>query len=169
MAFCIIDDVYLVGVHAGTTYTANTTPNISQVNSWIDKIALDIESRLSAAGVIFPIDSVASPKAYALLKDLNAIGAAAEAEALIFNEQGRGLASSYTPESFRVRYENTLKIYEKFPIKLIDATLSSKHPLLYTAEQMVMFSGTARTYDYTTGDEKEEGSLEPLFRMDDEF
>jgi len=168
MAYCIIGDVYDIGVHGATTFTASSTPTITQVNSAIDRVALRIDSELFVIGVSVPVVEATSPDAYKRLKDLNAIGAAAEAEAVAWNEQEDDSPDdSFTPGYFRKLFNETLKQYCEYPKKLIDAVLSATHPNAQYKEGEFGWSGIYGHYDYSYMDDKGDDYVKPLFRLDD--
>lgn len=170
MSYCDIDDVYMVGVHGSTEYNDNSTPTEDQVNYMIAKIAREIDSTLFSAGVTVPVDETTSPQAYALLTDLNAMGAAAEAEKVTWNQiNAIDPSDGYTPGVIASDYTKKLKMYAQYPIKLIDAVLSSKHQNLYTAEDDFMYSPLQNIYEYSHNEDKAEESLKPFFRSDDEW
>jgi len=170
MAYCTTADVILSGVHGNTTFTTATVPTSNQVTEAINKIAREIDSKLYSSDVTVPVDSTTSPNAYALLKDLNVIGAAAEVERIAFNEYDQK-----TPEdmkaigSYRNQFESILREYCEYPVKLRDAVLGSSHKLLWTKEKSTPWSGTMDRYDYDRTDEEEENSLEPEFKSEDKW
>jgi len=168
MAYCTVDDVYSVGLHGGDSFTDTTNPTIAQVNEWISKIARKIDARLSASGVTTPVSQVDSPKAFNLLKDLNAFGTAVYVEMMNANRWGSD-DERKTLKILLNEYEEWLKEYEEFPVRLEDAVLSNKHHLLETAEENIIWSGTSEIYDYSHVNEMSEGDLKPFFRHDTEY
>jgi hypothetical protein len=105
MAYCTITDVQTV--NAKRTYSATTTPTTTQVNSLIDFIAADIDGILAAKRYTTP---VTEPTAFVnWLKWLNALGAAAEAEAAMYPE---AVEKGSTPHeaNLRQKYEDRLEM-----------------------------------------------------------
>lgn len=173
MAYCTVSDLYTLGVHGGTTYldgTTPTTPSLTQVNNWITYIYNDINSKLYANGVTIPIDSSTSPSAYALVKLLNAYGAAGMAEAIAYNENSgyqNDIDNNYTPSFFNRMYINKLKEYCEFPIYLIDAVLTSGAKNKMGPQETLMSNTIQDKYDFDYVDDLDE--IKPNFRMDDEW
>lgn len=82
MAYCTITDVR--ALNPKRTYDADSKPTETQVESFIDRIADEIDVVISGHGLSTP---VASPQAFVdHLKQVNAYGAAALAEMAMFPE-----------------------------------------------------------------------------------
>lgn len=82
MGYCLLSDVQTLNTKR--TYSASTTPTLTQVQTYIDLIASEIDIALTGRGYGVP---VASPAALvAALKFVNALGAAAMAEQAMFPE-----------------------------------------------------------------------------------
>lgn len=145
--YCDITDVEAKGVAHGTSVTTavfGTTqvPTIDQVNARIAFRSTEIDGRLSLVGVSVPVDQAISPRAYALLADLTALGAAADAMQIAYF---RGAPNkSEAPKILLEQYERTLRRYAGDgsielnkeagarypgnPYLLIDAVLSNEAP-----------------------------------------
>lgn len=92
MAYCTITEVE--ALNAKRTYSASTTPTSTQVETYIDLIAAEIDIVLSRKGYSVP---VTTPDAFVnALKLVNAVGAAAMAEQAMFPE---AVEKGMTPHS----------------------------------------------------------------------
>jgi hypothetical protein len=171
MAYCDIDDVYAVGVHGSQTYDENTTPTEDQVEFAIDDIAEEIDGKLYSAGVSVPIILATSPKAYAKLTRLNAIGAAAYAESITWREINTRSPESdkNTPSYYQKRFEERLKWYCEAPDRLEDAIPSANALNSDTITGSVTYSGVVEKYDFDYVDALAESDVKPYFRHDDEW
>jgi hypothetical protein len=86
MAYCTITDVR--GLNPKRTYSTTTTPTQAQVEQYITDIAAEIDNAIQSQGYTVPVTSPAN--FVAVLKMLNARGAAAQAEIAMFPESGPG-------------------------------------------------------------------------------
>jgi len=78
MSYCELADVQRLNLNR--TYNDNSKPTSTQVESMITDAATVIDALLSVWLVTTPVDSTNSPYSYAILKVVNALGAAADAE-----------------------------------------------------------------------------------------
>ena len=144
--YCTIQDVEAKGTVHGTganaVYSATTTPTADQVRARIAFRATEIDGRLSLVGVSVPVDPTVSPRAFTLLGDLNAIGAAADAMQIAYFRSNPN--KSEAPKLLIEQYENVLRRYAGDgsieankdagarypgnPYLLIDAVLSGNAP-----------------------------------------
>ena len=89
MAYCDIDDVK--ALNPKRTYSATTTPTETQVEGYIDDIAVEIDNILQAQGYTVPVTTPTNFVDY--LKTLNARGAAAQAEMAMFPDTMDGMSA----------------------------------------------------------------------------
>ena len=84
-AYCTVAQVEAEGSPAGKVYTTTGKPTITQVEGFCSQIYREINSRLATVGVSTPVSITTSPISYALMTDLNALGAAAKALRIAFS------------------------------------------------------------------------------------
>ena len=151
MAYCTISDVEAKGTLHGKPYSdsPSSVPTASQVNDRITFRAAEIDARLSIVGVTVPVDPRVSPLAAALLRDLNATGAAGDAQQITYfrsnpskSESAATLLDQYERQLNRIAGDNTRKIPGD-PRLLQDAILSNEAPERMT--QRVPWSTNMRT------------------------
>lgn len=117
MAYCSVPDVNTINVQR--TYSNDSTPTNVQVNTMVGSVASMMDARLEAVGFTVPITS--APKSQALLKIINAVGAAAMAEEAIYEG---AVTTDVRPKYVDLwkRYEAEMKRIEGNPLLLSDAT-----------------------------------------------
>jgi len=130
MSYCVLADVSAHNV-ARTVYSASTKPTDTQVQSFIDQIAGQIDAALAATHILTPCTGPAGFVAF--LKLANSIGAAALAEAAQFPEFNPASPGN-TPQSARY-----WKMFQGFIAGIIDnslvdpgAAVSGNDPLAQT-------------------------------------
>lgn len=104
MAYCDIADVQ--ALNPKRTYDGGSTPTQTQVGEFIDRVTSEIDTVLSGRGLTVP---VTAPAAFVdHLKQVNAYGAAALAEAGMFPES---FGVGYTPHGAWLwsRYRDAIK------------------------------------------------------------
>lgn len=154
MAYADLTSVQGMNAHR-TPYSASTKPTREQVEAFIDEIAGEIDSALSAQGIASP---VASPAAFVLaLRRLNSYGAAALAEMAQFPEADRGQGSSAQGDRYWQMYKDGLKALRDGSGIPADAPTNS--------------SGTLLTRSYGTDNLDEATGLPPasVFTMRKQF
>lgn len=170
MAYCDIYDIYELGVNEGNTYTETTSPTLAQVESAIERISLEIDSFLYANGdVSTPIDRFVSPRAYELVRRLNAYGGAGEAESVAYRENSSRTTADVKKNEmyYKTEYERLLKRYSDDPKFLIDAVLGGRSPKGRTGEGFL--NNTIRNnFDFSVMDNKGK-YVKPFFTTDEEF
>ena len=82
--YCSISDVQSYGTNAGKPFDAVKPPTITQVQGFIDQTARYMDSRLRKVGVTCPVVLATSPIAYALMQDINILGAAGRTQQVSF-------------------------------------------------------------------------------------
>ena len=105
MAYAALADVQ--AVNPKRTYGASTTPTTTQVTAFIDDIAAEIDSVLSARGLATPVTEPASFLAH--LTHVNAVGAAARAEFAMFPEAAESPAGSPQGDRLWGQYQEYLR------------------------------------------------------------
>jgi hypothetical protein len=104
MSYCTITDVR--GLNPTRSYGASTTPTETQVTTYIDNIAGEIDAIINGRGYTVPV--TAPTALVTFLKQTNALGAAALAESAMFPEpQGMG-ASTHGTDLWK-KYQDALK------------------------------------------------------------
>jgi hypothetical protein len=78
-AYCTVAQVEAHGTPHEKAYNTTQKPTITDVENECAKIYRRINAALAKAGITVPVSSVTSPLAYALMTDLNSLGAAAQA------------------------------------------------------------------------------------------
>ena len=148
MAYCDITDVQGKGTMAGRPFSPVSNPTQAEVQARIDYRALEIDSRLSVVGVTVPVDAMTSPLAYQLVSELNALGAAADAQRIVFMRTSPN--ESYSAGVLESTYKELLLMYAGDgkstnpgnPTLLRDAVLSSSVP--ETMTKRLPWSGSMR-------------------------
>ncbi len=166
--YCIVADVEKKGVHGGQSFSSATTPTSTQVTEAIASVTLDVESKFYAAGIQIPITVSQSPEAYARIKDLIALGAAAEVEKISFDEH-LPEPQKGQPSALEKTFNKKLKLYTDYPIYLIDAVLTSGHVLKQEREEDILSSGTMDKFNTDYIDDLADKSIDYKVRLDTEF
>lgn len=113
MAYCTIQDVQDKGtVHdqaVSSAYDDTTVPTADYVQKRIAFRAAEIDSRLASVGVVVPVDPGASPRACALLAELNTLGAAGDALEVTYRRSSPEQSTSAT--HLLDEYKRLLKMY----------------------------------------------------------
>ena len=126
MPYCTIADTYLHGsLPKGTLYSFSTIPTSAQVTSLLSYVCREIDGRLSAVGLATPVVQATSPIAYAILTDLNALGAAAKALRLAYTKTEPN--TSDWVDTLRKEYQTRLDSICASPSILSDASRSSSN------------------------------------------
>jgi hypothetical protein len=117
MSYCFLTDVNTINVQR--TYNGNDKPTGTQVNTMIVDIAALMDARLNAIGFTVPITN--APISLALLKIINALGAAAMAEEAIYEGSATTDVRPKYVDLWK-RYEAEMKRIEVNRLLLSDAT-----------------------------------------------
>ncbi len=125
--YCIDTDVSRFGTYAGRAFSTTTNPTKADVEAMIENVYDEINARLSTVGVTVPVAIGTSPKAYAKLKYLNALGTAGIAQQTTFMRAAPNESAS--ANTFLKMYFERLKFYMQFPSALIDAVLTTDAPV----------------------------------------
>ena len=117
MAYAALADVQ--AINPKRTYGASTTPTTTQVAGFIDDIAAEIDSLLSARGLATPVTEPASFLAH--LTHVNAVGAAARAEFAMFPEAAESPAGSPQGDRLWGQYQEYLRALRKdaLPVTMV--------------------------------------------------
>jgi len=91
-----------------TAYSTSTKPTLVQVTEIIDEISGEIDAVLAQHAVLVPVTAPASFVKW--LKNLNALGAAAQAEMAAFPEFDSGQGSSPQGNRYWRMYQDGLKL-----------------------------------------------------------
>lgn len=105
MSYCTTTDIQ--ALNPTRTYSATSKPTLTQVQTYIDQIAGEIDSILKGRGLATPITIPAEFVTF--LKQLNAVGAAALAERAMFPE-AQGMMGSTSASAMHWRqYQDGIK------------------------------------------------------------
>lgn len=74
-AYCTMQQIEDVGTQMGRPFNATQEPTKSRVERFAYSVYVRINAALSARGISVPVTQAASPNAYDILADLNALGA----------------------------------------------------------------------------------------------
>lgn len=124
--YCAVVDVQAL---TGKTYSVNSKPSSTEVDSFIEKRARIIDGILKARGYIVPVLESAT-QATEIVKDLNALGAAVLAENAMPGVQ----QASPRAAAWREEWRETLRLLERGKLDLIDATTTDQTQLSQCAQ-----------------------------------
>lgn len=109
MAYCTTSDVQALNTKR-PAYSASTTPTSTQVSSFVDQIAAEIDTVLEGRGFTTPVTSATtSEKFVAWLLALNARGAAALAEQAQFPDRASVQGTVGSASVYWAQYREGLK------------------------------------------------------------
>jgi len=156
MAYATVDDVKRLNKYR--EYTATSEVSYSDVESYLDWIAAEIDSKLSRAGYNVPITGTEALK---ILKLVNALGAAAMAEdAQFMGTQDPG--QSRHGEILWQQYHERLNKIVNGEIYLRDASLTNELEKRPAGKALWSFT---EQYDDTP---EPEADLQPVFRWEED-
>lgn len=139
MAYAVTGDLVKY-VGRGDKLLAATSPvSVADLEQIIDDIAYEIDGMLPTIGVTaVPVVSGDSPKAYDLLRRLNAIGAAAFAELRLFGEGAPGARGTSRHEILLAEYHRMFEAIRMGQLSLSDVEGGA------ISEDVLAFSGAYR-------------------------
>lgn len=123
MAYCTISNLKKYGINAGKPFPKSTSGialTQDDVNDLISFVYREINSLLNAAGITVPVVQATYPDAYALLTDINSLGAAAWVQRNGYSVQSEQNASKHST-TLMDEYKERLKSVVKDTKLLIDA------------------------------------------------
>jgi hypothetical protein len=105
MSYCTTADVQ--ALNPKRTYSATSTPTLTQVGEYVTNIAGEIDTVLQGRGLTTPI---ATPAAFvSFLEQLNAVGAAAMSERAMFPEASGMMGGTSAASMHWKQYQDGLK------------------------------------------------------------
>jgi len=123
MSYCTTTDVQ--AINASHVFSASTKPTTTQVNTFIDMVAGELDAILSSRSLSVPVTSPESFVEY--LKLVNAVGAAAMAESAMNPSANKGSSHATRLEA---RYQTMLSILRTEAI----STILTLRPWSYASE-----------------------------------
>ena len=109
MSYCTSADVQ--ALNPKRTYGADTTPTMTQVKSFVDSIAGEIDTVLQGRGLATPI--VTPTEFVTFLTQLNAVGAAAMSERAMFPEASGMMGGTSAASMHWKQYQDGLKFLKE--------------------------------------------------------
>lgn len=116
MAYADLADVQ--GHNQEFTYGVATQPTAAQVTEWLEEYSIEIDAVLTMLGIVNPIDESDSPKAYKIVRRMNALAAAAVAEEAASSANSPN--QSTHAQALRAEYKRLLDSIRKGDLPLPD-------------------------------------------------
>lgn len=178
MSYCVIGDVEALGTHDGKAYSATSHPTIAQVNAFIANIAIDMDSRLSTVGVTTPAVLATSPKAFALLKIINAYGGAYLAQSSTYQRGApdesasaniwKKLYEEYMSTDINAKTGEHEGRYLRNPELLQDAEFTSGRPIKPHGEGLQSRVANLYETDSNLGYDDGNFKVSPMFKVSED-
>lgn len=127
MSYCTTTEV--AGLNPKRTYSATSTPSLTQIQEFIDRIAAEIDTVLRGRGLTPPATAPAELVTY--LKQLNTLGAGAMTEQAMFPE-ATGQMSATSAQVLWRQYRDGLEYLKTGPLA---STEGAALPFSFASDQ----------------------------------